>query len=294
MASNFVAYLTANDDSSYIKDILNFYNMARFHPGVEHINLFIAISAVKPITASDMKKLKGLILIVENCKWITVVKVILKGNVGRDFSSAYICLKEIAQLATYNDLVMVKNRSGYGPLTHNWFQSYLKQLSSNSKIGLVGSTINLNGHPKAKLEFNNTHVQTYVYMSYWQHFASIIDIFPAVQCTDRLKLIIEGEIGLSRIFMERNLALSCLAWPDHIFTLQNIKDPHLPQTDIKSKVRGIPIRYKYKSYGRGLLFIRIKYLFLMFSAIRKSPDVTFELSDSFGNLCIKNDCLDYF
>lgn len=261
MSKNHLAYLTANDDGSYIKDMLNFKNMAMFNPGVDQIDLYIAVSAVKPFTDADTRKIGHLINIFKNCRWVRVQKVILKGNIGRDFSSAYVCLKEISKTADCLDIVMVKNRSGYGPLCNNWFEAYATQLRSNIEIGLVGSTINFSGHPKRNQHSINTHVQTYVYMSYWKYFSAILNVFPAIRCTDRLNLIVEGEIGLSRMFMENGLALSCLAWPDQTFTLTCPNAPQLSQVDIKRKVKNIPIRYKYRAYGRWCLFLKMRWFF---------------------------------
>jgi len=262
MHKNYIAYLTANNDSSYTKDMLNFTNMAKFNPGVEHIDLFIAISAVRPFTDSDIKKIKQLAYIFKDCRWISLKKVILKGNIGRDFSSAYVCLNDIAKHASGQDIVMVKNRSGYGPLCPDWFKTYVDLLRSNAVIGLVGSTINFSGHPKKESPEITTHVQTYVYMSYWKYFHEIIDMFPAINCTDRINLIVEGELGLSRMFLEKNLALSCLAWPEQVFTLLRPNAPLLPQDDIKKTVRNLPIRYKYYSYGRWSLYSKIRWFVL--------------------------------
>lgn len=284
MAKHYLAYLTANDDGSYIKDMLNFTNMARFSPGVDHINLVIAISAVRPFTDSDMKRIKDLLQLFENCSWISVSKVILKGNVGRDFSSAYVCLKEIAKTAAGRDVVMVKNRSGYGPLCPGWYDAYASLLGSREDLGLVGSTINFHGHPKKNQSGINTHVQTYVYMSYWKYFSEILDNFPAIRCTDRLELIVEGEIGLSRMFMDRNLALSCLAWPDHSFTLAHPTNPQLPAGDIKRKVRNVPVRYKFRAYGRWCLYLKIKWFFKINFLHNKNinEDALLEHIDSFA------------
>lgn len=240
MSKSFMAYLTANDDSSYTKDMLNFTNMAKFNPGVEHIDLFIAISAVRPFTDSDTRKIRRLANILKDCTWISVKKIILKGNIGRDFSSAYVCLNEIAKHASGQDIVMVKNRSGYGPLCSDWFKAYSDLLRSHAEIGLVGSTINFSGHPEKKSYGMQTHVQTYAYMGYWKHFNEILDTFPAIKCTNRTNLIVEGELGLSTHFLKRGLSLACLAWPNQLFNLSHLTDPTLPQHDIKRKVKNIP------------------------------------------------------
>lgn len=263
MTSNFIAYLTANDDSSYTKDMLNFTNMAKFNPGVEHIDLFIAISEVRPFTDSDIIKVQHLARILKNCEWISVKSIILKANTGRDFSSAHVCLNEIAKHATDQDIVMVKNRSGYGPLCPDWFKAYSELLHSHPETGLVGSTINFSGHPKKKSYGIKTHVQTYVYMSYWKYFNEILDTFPAIKCTDRTNLIVEGELGLSTLFLKRGLSLACLAWPNHLFSLSRLTDSSLPQNDIKHKVKSIPIRYKYDAYGRWCILAKIKWYLLI-------------------------------
>lgn len=270
MSKSFMAYLTANDDSSYTKDMLNFTNMAKFNPGVEHIDLFIAISAVRPFTDSDTRKIRRLANILKDCTWISVKKIILKGNIGRDFSSAYVCLNEIAKHASGQDIVMVKNRSGYGPLCSDWFKAYSDLLRSHAEIGLVGSTINFSGHPEKKSYGMQTHVQTYAYMGYWKHFNEILDTFPAIKCTNRTNLIVEGELGLSTHFLKRGLSLACLAWPNQLFNLSHLTDPTLPQHDIKRKVKNIPIRYKYNAYGRWCILAKIRWYLLIWCAQSKN------------------------
>lgn len=289
MTIRHLAYLTANDDRSYVKDLINFKNMCRYNPGVEHIYLVVAVSAVRPFDDRDVTYINRLVSIFSDCPWLTIKKVILKGNVGRDFSSAHVCLKEMEKYASDNDVVMVKNRSGYGPLSAGWFEVYEKLFAPGSNIGLVGSTINLSGHPKASTDGITTHVQTYVYVSMWQHFAEIVDCFPAINCVDRVNLIAEGEIGLSGLFLERGLALTCLVWPGRIFTREHPSDMSLPQTDIKKYPgKKIPIRYKYKSYGRWHLITKIAWS-LPRETKRRAPTgngATITYSDSFGDVGI--------
>lgn len=289
MAIKYLAYLTANDDRSYVKDLINFRNMCRYNPGVEHIYLVVAVSAVRPFDDLDIMYINRLVSIFSACPWLTLNKVILKGNIGRDFSSAHVCLKEIEKYASDNDVVMVKNRSGYGPLSAGWFEVYEKLFVPGNNIGLVGSTINFSGHPKASTDGITTHVQTYVYVSIWKYFAEIVDNFPAISCVDRLNLIAEGEIGLSRLFLDRGLTLTCLAWPGQAFTREHPTDMSLPQTDIKKHPgKKIPIRYKFKSYGRWHLITKIVWS-LLGKAKRGVPtgnDITITYSDSFGDVGI--------
>jgi len=142
-----LAYLTANDRSDFIADYLHFRNMARRCPGVPHVEITIAVSRVRPFSAAYTRALDGLVRCAAASPWLSVRAVIWKGNVGRDFGSTQACLKSIAEVATVQDYVMVRNRSAYGPLTDSWYSAYIEQYEKHPATGLVGSTINLIGHP---------------------------------------------------------------------------------------------------------------------------------------------------
>ena len=93
-----LAYLTANDHPRYQADFLNFRHMARLHPGVPKVAVYIAISAVRLFTANDRCAIDMLLAMCDQCPWLEVKLVAWKGNVGRDFSSAEVCLRAIAGL----------------------------------------------------------------------------------------------------------------------------------------------------------------------------------------------------
>jgi hypothetical protein len=141
---------------------------------------------------------------------------------------------------------LVRNRSAYGPLTDSWYQAYIEQYEKFPCTGLVGSTINLSGHPRRPSRDNPIHVQTYLYLNQWQHLKSLVSDYPGSKCRDRLDVIVEGEVGLSGRMMDRGLALSCLHWPDHNFKSLTRPDPSLPRDDIKAGAVGVPFRYKYR------------------------------------------------
>lgn len=243
-----LGYLTANDSPHYQADFLNFLNMTRHAPGVERISLVVAISRVRPFSAVDYVALDRLVQMAADCPWFDVRGVIWKGNVGRDFSSAEACLRSIGIVADNNDYVMVRNRSAYGPSRAGWYQQYIAQYERFADTGLVGSTINLTGHPLRPTEGATTHVQTYAYLSQWRHFEPLAAAYPAARCTDRLELINEGELGLSRAMWNRGLGLSCLHWPDEFFHRDQPHATHLPQADIKSTARELSLRYKFPAY----------------------------------------------
>jgi hypothetical protein len=232
-------------------DAVNFERMARLSPGSGPLQVVVAVSAARPFTETDRLRVARLVAILERSPHICGVTVIFKGNVGRDFSSAYACLREISRSAAPDDVVMVKNRSGYGPLKADWFGAYARLLSSRDDLGMVGSTINfvgLDDRPRAPVM---THVQTYAYVSHWSDLAAIVDRFPAIDRTDRVEVIEHGEIGLSRMILESGRSIACLAWPTHRFTLERPTDPELPHYDVKKCVwKALPIRYRFDEYER--------------------------------------------
>jgi hypothetical protein len=246
----YLAYLTANDSQRYQADFLHFRHMTRLHPGVARIAVYIAVSAVRPFSAIDRAALDALVQMADACPWLELRRVVWKGNVGRDFSSAEACLRAIGEDARPSDFVMVRNRSAYGPSRAGWYGAYVDQYARFASTGLVGSTINFSGHPKKPTQAPTTHVQTYAYLSQWRHFEPLAAAYPAARCVDRTELIDAGEIGLSRALLAQGLGLSCLQWPNELFTASRPTAPHLPQQDIKKHAREVPLRYKYRAYLR--------------------------------------------
>lgn len=242
----YLAYLTANDSGLYVADFLNFRHMTRFGPGVPRVLVYVAVSAVRPFSPVDHTALEGLVRLAEDRDWLEVRRVLFKGNVGRDFSSAEACLSAIGEEARPDDYVMVRNRSAHGPLRDGWYREYVEQLERFANTGLVGSTIQFNSH--LQVEGFTTHVQTYAYLSQWKHLQPLAAAYPAAGCIERADVFRQGEIGLSQNVLARGLGLSCLQWPWEQFTRERPSADYLPQFDIKRTARNVPLRYKYPQY----------------------------------------------
>lgn len=249
MPSYYLGYLTANDDPSFLVDYLNIKNMVRYRPGVTPIRCCMVVSEVSERTEKDVKKVSALRQELLRSPAFEEVRVIWKSNMGRDFSSAKTCLLHFQKSAKSGDVVMMKNRSGYGPLVHDWYSAYVDANKRLKDGGLTGSTINQSGHPEDESgNESQTHVQTYVYLSRWEHLEPIIYQFPGSEENERFNVIQKGEIGLSRSFMERELSLNALAWEGVYFNRETPIRKELPGTDIKKYVTELPIRHKYRPY----------------------------------------------
>jgi hypothetical protein len=279
----YLIYTTANDDPAFVNDFFNFDDMARRHPGVPHIDIVIAVSQVRPFSAIDVFALNALKKRAEHSGWLNVLKIVWKGNIGRDFSSMQACLNLLANVITEQDYILVRNRSSYGPLTENWYQAYKQQYHKFPKTGLVGSTINLSGHPSmGDHKKNAIHVQSYCYFSQWSHLKRLVDDFPGIHSLSRIDVIVQGEIVLSRRIMENNLQISCLQWPDNVFNLSML-DPLVSLSSEGNKtINNIPFRYKMyrKSFRRprgiilgSIWLLRMKILSLFYSGLQLNNNI---------------------
>lgn len=283
----YLVYTTANDDRTYLNDFFNFDDMARRHPGVSHIDIVIAVSQVHPFCTIDIMALNALRKRAEESGWLSVLNIVWKGNVGRDFSSAQACLNLLANVIAEHDYILVRNRSSYGPLTGNWYQAYKQQYHKFPNTGLVGSTINLSGHPSMPNPKNAVHVQSYCCFSQWLHLKRLVDDFPGIRCLNRIDVIVQGEIALSRRIMENNLQISCLQWPNIVFNLSMLDPSAVLRSDDYKTVNNIPFRFKMyrKSFRRprgiilGLLWLfQMKILSFFYSGLQLNKNIFTEKS----------------
>ncbi len=244
----FLGYITANDQPSFLIDYLNIKNMVRYHPGVPSIHVCIAVSEVSDITPKQKIRIQKLKYALQKAAHISKVHVIIKNNIGRDFSSAEKCLDYFSNFCSDNDYVLIRNRSGYGPFSNQWYSAYVKQNQKLEPGGLTGSTINQSALKSVEIKHVPTHIQTYVYLSQWKYFRPIFAKYPGAECTTKRDVIIHGELGLSSSFFDRGLSINCTEWEDYLFTPEKKVHPGLPMSDIKYSAVNAPIRMRYRRY----------------------------------------------
>jgi hypothetical protein len=262
----YLIYVTANDDDTYLNDFLNFDDMARFPSGVSHLDVVIAVSQVKPFSEVDKMVFRMLRWRIERTKHLNVSNIIFKGNVGRDFSSVKVCLDSLKNIAKDDSFILVRNRSSYGPVCRNWFSAFSEQYSKHPDMGLVGSTISLSGHPTTPNPEGAIHIQSYCYFSQWCRFKNLIDDFPGSRSLDRISTIVDGEIELSRRIMANGLKIACLNWPDTYFDFSMLNTRPSLYGRLNENVKELPLRYKiYRKSLRRLrgLFLGVFWIILM-------------------------------
>jgi hypothetical protein len=221
----YMSYSTANDHPWYRADLWNFRNLAIFDPGVSSVELFVAVSEVRPRRRSDDQIVNALVEIAQQNARIAVRSVTFKSNVGRDFSSAAANLRQIATVARDDDYILFLNRSALGPYRSDWYNEYVAQYEKFQDVALCGSTISFKPHPLRPVQGVCTHVQSYVYLSQLKHMAPMKEDFPGETATSRLDAIEFGELALSRFMLHKGFALTSLAWPTLAF---NLKQPGPP------------------------------------------------------------------
>ncbi len=268
---HFLIYTTANE-TDFVVDYVNIKRMCKHHPGVVKVEVVFVVSEVDNEGQRDIIAIESLRRIVEASKWLEWRGVIYKSNIGRDFSSAQMGLREISKVASDQDVVMVRNRSAYGPFTDNWFSKYLTYFESDKSFGLIGNTINQSGHPDLEYAADDItcHIQTYLYLSSFAILKTIIEDFPGATEVDRLQLINNGELKLSREIMAKGFNIGCLQWPKFSFGDLFYYYPELPQGDIKYAVLGLPFEHRHskiayvnKRLKRKWRWIRTIYLLRM-------------------------------
>ena len=242
-------YITANE-LDFRKDFHNFYAMVRYHPGVKRLRLFVVVSDVEGFSGSETKFFKAANKFFHKSRYIKLEKILIKGNIGRDLSSAKVGLDEISNLAEPSDSVMIRNRSAIGPFTNDWYSAYLRLFQSAENIGLVGNTINLQYHEDIDPNRIAPHVQTYLYFSSYFFFNELRKDFPGINEIDRLRIICHGEIAISEKIMNLGYEIACLFWQDEFFGKGQVINEALPKKDIKESATGLPFIHRHGLKGR--------------------------------------------
>lgn len=150
-------------------------------------------------------------------KYKFVKRLHYKDNVGQDIG-AYNYGYQLLKQEKFDGCVVFMNSAVEGPNEDGWLLKYANQFSQRNDVGFCGVTIN----PKTKnLVVNDfcPHVQSffiYTNMSVLQH------VFPENLSgyniyNDRLALILNGEIGLSKAVLEAGYCITSIAFPDHFY-----------------------------------------------------------------------------
>lgn len=282
----FLIYLTANDMFSLSVDYLNIKNLIqykafekKFEKNSETkitIKLILVMSLVKKLNFLQRKELYKLIdLIQQNSHIFDLQQVILKGNVGRDFSSVYCALNYLKDYLYPNpdDIVLIRNRSAYGAFKNGWFSDYINVLNhpKNNDVAIVGNTINIYAREQNKKIC--PHIQTYLYAAKWRDLDLLLakNIFPGLKAKSNHEAIKYGELKLSEIFLNTFSKKIMALCPQNLkvsknLTLQQVNelnqeknkdnlDLQISFKDIKSNndyVANLPFKYKFPQYRRNI------------------------------------------
>ncbi|MEO5906752.1 MAG: hypothetical protein ABIQ11_08500 [Saprospiraceae bacterium] len=245
----YLIYLTANDTETFHWDYFNFLSMARYDPGVERIRVYVAISLVRPWSFKDRQIIRAILNVTNRCNWLDPVAVILKGNIGRDFSSAKKCLEIIATEAADEDYILIRNRSSRGPYSDSWYTSYIRQFNRFENSGLTGNTLNMKDHRLRRNTTNVAHIQTYIYLSQWKYFSMLLCDFPGLSAINHFDAIVDGEICLSQKIMAMDLCISTLQYPDEPIHMANQNVLLLDESN-KVDYQRLPFVHKRKPLKR--------------------------------------------
>jgi len=250
--------------------------MCKHDPGVDHIHLYVAISLAKKFTLFQKSIIGSILHEVSKCKWITCESVILKPNLGREFSSLQHCLLAMKPMATNVDYILVRNRSSRGPFKSRWYKEYMDQFLLHENTGMVGSTINHHDHFARGLTENVSHIQSYVFLSQWKYLSDMLPDFPGIKAINHLDAVISGEIELSQRILRSGARISCLRIPEKILDIHSQNDPaqliHQPTRTFNE----LPIIHRKRDiFGFKLRMRQLLYTKILWLLLQKKRNVMF-------------------
>lgn len=165
-------------------------------------------------------------------KYDFVSEVCFRGNAGMDLGAYNDALSTFRKQA-YTGMVGFLNSSVRPPNREQWLQDYHQILSANHCQGICG--ISLNSH--------NTNLKPPVFAPHVQSFfiyttmALMDEVFPEGFPTndgtvDKLSLIEQGEIGISKKVLASGYGIACRAFPD--FFYREGMEWTIPEGDLRS------------------------------------------------------------
>jgi hypothetical protein len=230
----YLAYATANDRFGHILDAANFERMCALPSGTEEIHVAIAVSEARRRRRRHELWYDRLAQRLEKTGRFNVAALYFKPNKGRDFSSWFSAYDRLRAVAGEEELILMLNRSAFGPLQDNWYAQFAEPFAAVSNLGICGVTAN----------FQHTlHIQTYAWMTRMKVLEALKEEHPGKYALSRKEAIFNGELMLSRRIMALGYSLTSLAWPGKVFDWHSRQDFSLPQYNIALEIQSTPFRH---------------------------------------------------
>jgi hypothetical protein len=140
-------------------------------------------------------------------------------NVGMDLGAYNFGLEKIIKENFEGDVIFM-NSSVIGPQKNNWLREYKKLFHEFPNIGLCGITAN--SHATVTNETKSQfmpHVQSFFLYTKTELLKKVFsNKLPGSDLADdKIKLIMEGEIGISQNFLLAGYAIRTSAFPDFVY-----------------------------------------------------------------------------
>ncbi len=206
----FFSYATANENSRYTRDLVNFRHYARHDPGVDLVEVYIAVNEARPKSESDEIAFQSLVKVLERNPKYKVRKIEFFDKPGRDWRGLYLNLRNLLPEAEDTDVVFFNNRSATGPLEDGWYRRRLSRMQQDVSIGGVASTIWLPESPDAEL---GPHLQGFGTVTRVADVRPMMDDFPGIHATATVEAISEGEARFSQRLLDNGRKLASLYQP---------------------------------------------------------------------------------
>lgn len=140
-----------------------------------------------------------------------------KDNIGQDLG-AYNYGYQLLKKQNYQGDVVFMNSALEGPNEDDWLKKYSDQFHKHDDTGLCGITINPTTKNLVENDFS-PHVQSFFLYS---NMKTLLNVFPQDLPgynikNNRLSLILNGEIGISKAILDADYGITSLAFPDFFY-----------------------------------------------------------------------------
>ena len=212
----FFSYATVNENPRYTRDLINFRNYARHDPGVDLVEVYIAVNQARPKSKADEIALQQLVKVLEKNPRYKVRKVEFFRKPGRDWRALYTNLQNLMPEAEDSDFLFFNNRSGTGALESGWYRRMVQRMQQDFSIGGVASTIWL-PDPNSPWEEERdypAHLQGFGIVTRIGDVRPMLDDFPGIHATESRQTIEQGEVAFSQRLLASGKKLASLFQPN--------------------------------------------------------------------------------